>query len=181
MSSGVYKRTKEHIKRLRKIGFKKGNTPWHTGKKIDRNKHSTFGHHQKHTQETKEKISKANKGKLRSEEAKEKIRISHLGKKSYLWKDGRSKNKKYIDWQKNERNRKKRQAEGSHAFGEWELLKKQYGYKCPSCGGKEPEIKLTEDHIVPLSKGGSDYIENIQPLCKSCNCRKHAKIIKYNL
>jgi 5-methylcytosine-specific restriction endonuclease McrA len=62
----------------------------------------------------------------------------------------------------------------------WELLKKQYGYTCPMCGKKEPKIKLTEDHIIPLSKGGSDYIENIQPLCVSCNTKKYTKIIKFN-
>jgi 5-methylcytosine-specific restriction endonuclease McrA len=72
-------------------------------------------------------------------------------------------------------------AEGLHTVGEWELLKKQYGYVCSSCNRKEPDIKLTEDHIIPLSKGGSDYIENIQPLCKSCNCKKHTKIIKFQL
>jgi len=75
---------------------------------------------------------------------------------------------------------RKRNAEGSHTFGEWELLKKQYGCICPACGKSEPEIKLTEDHIIPLSKGGSDYIENIQPLCVSCNTRKHARIIIYS-
>jgi len=68
---------------------------------------------------------------------------------------------------------------GSHNLGEWNLLKKQYGYCCPSCGKYEPEIKLTEDHIIPLSKGGSDYIENIQPLCGDCNRRKYTKTIKY--
>lgn len=70
-------------------------------------------------------------------------------------------------------------AKGNFTFEEWELLKRQYGYRCPACNKKEPVIKLTYDHIIPLIKGGSNYIENIQPLCKSCNCKKHTKIIKY--
>lgn len=87
--------------------------------------------------------------------------------------------KKERSWIKNKRNRMKRCATGSHTFGEWEMLKSQYNWVCPCCNVSEPKISLTEDHIVPISKGGSDNIENIQPLCKSCNCKKHTLIIKY--
>ena len=73
-----------------------------------------------------------------------------------------------------------RNAEGSFTVGEWEALKRQYGMKCPSCQKKEPEIKLTVDHIIPLVKGGSNFIENIQPLCGRCNSRKSTKITKFD-
>ena len=70
---------------------------------------------------------------------------------------------------------------GRHTIEEWESMKKRYNYTCPSCGKKEPEIKLTKDHIIPLYKKGENTIFNIQPLCRRCNCKKHTKIIKYEL
>lgn len=66
---------------------------------------------------------------------------------------------------------------GFHTLGEWELLKKQYGNRCPMCLQLEPKIKLTKDHVIPISKGGMNNIENIQPLCVSCNSKKHDKLI----
>lgn len=60
----------------------------------------------------------------------------------------------------------------SFTLEEWESIKKSQNYTCPLCGKSEPEIKLTIDHIMPLSKGGVHSKENIQALCHGCNSRK---------
>lgn len=75
---------------------------------------------------------------------------------------------------------KRRGTVGSHSVEQWEKIKKDNNYCCTICGMQEPFTeqqyqKLTEDHIIPISKGGSNNIENIQPLCKSCNSSKRDK------
>ena len=67
-------------------------------------------------------------------------------------------------------------AEGTHTPEEWRELCERYDNKCLCCNEVKP---LTVDHVIPLSKGGTNYIDNIQPLCKSCNCRKSTKTIDY--
>ena len=53
----------------------------------------------------------------------------------------------------------------------------RYGNKCLACGRRG--IKLTIDHIIPISTGGHDTKDNIQPLCHSCNSSKGIKHIDY--
>jgi 5-methylcytosine-specific restriction endonuclease McrA len=62
---------------------------------------------------------------------------------------------------------------------EWEALKAKYNYTCLCCNKREPEIKLTPDHVIPLSRGGMNTIDNIQPLCRKCNNVKSARIKDY--
>ncbi len=62
---------------------------------------------------------------------------------------------------------------GSHSKSEWRvILEKQRG-RCAECGVKS---KLEKDHIMPLSRGGSNMAMNLQGLCRSCNARKSASI-----
>jgi 5-methylcytosine-specific restriction endonuclease McrA len=73
------------------------------------------------------------------------------------------------------------QAEGSHSEAEWEALKAQYNYTCLCCRQREPDITLTRDHVIPITKGGSDWISNIQPLCPICNSSKNNKSTDYRV
>lgn len=65
---------------------------------------------------------------------------------------------------------------GNLTLAEWEEIKKLNNYRCKKCKRKELKIKLTIDHIKPISKGGKHTKKNIQPLCKSCNSKKNNKI-----
>jgi hypothetical protein len=47
------------------------------------------------------------------------------------------------------------------------------GYRCQNCGGWS---KLSTDHIVPESKGGTTTLDNLQTLCKSCNSKKGNRV-----
>src|SRR3990167_9758704 len=67
---------------------------------------------------------------------------------------------------------------GSFTAAEWIDLCDQFGGRCLACGATDRT--LTVDHVVPVSKGGSNSIENLQPLCQSCNAHKGTKTVDYS-
>ena len=79
----------------------------------------------------------------------------------------------------NRRRALKYASESTHTEEEWLELKALYNFKCLRCGAQEPDIKLTRDHVIPLTQGGSDSIDNVQPLCVRCNSKKNNKHIDY--
>ena len=45
-------------------------------------------------------------------------------------------------------------------------IKESWNHQCAYCGSEE---NLTIDHVVPQSKGGSDFTKNVVCCCHSCN------------
>jgi len=95
----------------------------------------------------------------------------------------REKNReKYNVFQRNNYAKRKK-VEGSFTIEEWEQKKKKFNYKCAICKISEEEllnktgIGLTIDHIIPITKKGTNYISNIQPLCFKCNRKKSNKLL----
>lgn len=54
---------------------------------------------------------------------------------------------------------------------QWMALLHQHDYGCISCG-KNGRGNLTLDHIISLKEGGTQVIENLQPMCISCHSTK---------
>lgn len=64
---------------------------------------------------------------------------------------------------------RRRGAPGDFSAKEWLDLVAQFGGRCAYCGAQSP---LEADHRIPVSRGGTNYIENILPSCVRCNRRK---------
>jgi len=73
---------------------------------------------------------------------------------------------------KQKRRALKRKAAGNATAADIQARFDYYGNRCYYCGC---DGKMTIEHRIPLSRGGTHYPANIVPACKSCNCSKGTK------
>lgn len=59
-----------------------------------------------------------------------------------------------------------------------QLIFERDDYTCYLCGKKFPKEQLEVDHKYPLSRGGKNSYSNLKTACRSCNRKKHDKIIE---
>ncbi len=86
----------------------------------------------------------------------------------------RAKNKELTNFYTKNYSYRKKGAEGAHTFEEYAKKLDRLGGLCFYCRINRAG---TKDHIIPLSKGGSNYIDNIVPSCVNCNSSKRDKLI----
>lgn len=81
-----------------------------------------------------------------------------------------NRDKRRASWHR--RNARKLSAGGSFTAAEFAEVCARQKSRCFYCGKK---AKLEADHYEPISRGGSNSIENIRGACRDCNVRKCAK------
>lgn len=63
--------------------------------------------------------------------------------------------------------------DGHVSTEQWSAIKESFGHRCAYC--LRDGLRLTQDHVVALSKGGAHDVTNIVPACKPCNTRKRER------
>ena len=53
----------------------------------------------------------------------------------------------------------------------FEIFKRD-DFTCHYCGKKSPEVKISVDHLIAISNGGSDDNSNLVTACMGCNIAK---------
>lgn len=108
--------------------------------------------------------------------------------KEYSENNKEHKKEYYIKWKMqggqeirriNEQSREamKRNLKNTFTVEDWEDCLDFFNNECAYCG--RSDIELSQDHVIPISKGGEYTKENIVPACKHCNSSKNNRDLDY--
>lgn len=64
---------------------------------------------------------------------------------------------------------------GRHTDAEWYALIRRSPKQCRYCDVPLHLFNTVKDHKTPVSRGGSDSIDNLEPICWECNASKGSK------
>jgi 5-methylcytosine-specific restriction endonuclease McrA len=123
----------------------------------------------KYYENNKEKISK---NKSKSPEMRKIYRERSKDKIKEYNKMYRKEKKELRTSQTQRRRAKKNGTFVNFTHDQWVGVKRVFDNKCAYCGN---DSKLSQEHFVPLSKGGDYSISNIIPACTNCNSSKGNK------
>ena len=82
---------------------------------------------------------------------------------------------KIAAWSKLHRARKMLAPVNDLTDEQWDERVVEFRGRCAYC--LNPMATVTQDHLIPLSRGGSHTLSNVVPCCKSCNSKKHARTL----
>ena len=104
--------------------------------------------------------------------------IKHKDRLSIISKKYKREHKDKVNACTRRRRANKRGNGGDYSGEQWKLLIEYYG-PCVASHISECDGPTTPDHIVPVTKGGTSYIDNIQPMCFKHNKEKFVQTIDY--
>jgi 5-methylcytosine-specific restriction endonuclease McrA len=91
---------------------------------------------------------------------------SPLNAKMSPWGDPEQIKRRERDRQRRSERLAEARKKGRHSQLEWLVMKHLFKV-CAAC--RDSSRPVEKDHITPISCGGSDAIDNLQPLCARCN------------
>lgn len=121
----------------------------------------------------KEKIATYKKQycELHKEEIKE-YRNAHKDERREYSRQYAKEHLEQINIKVQKRNARVRNLEYSFSLQDWNDCKDYFNLECAYCG---KQLKnLSQDHVVPVTKGGTYTKNNIVPACRSCNSSKNS-------
>ena len=175
-----YEQNKEHIKQYKKKYYEENKEMLSEQKKAyyEQNKEH-INEYQKQWRESHKEYNQKYKSKWYQENAQrlkpkhQQYREKNKDKLHNQAKQWKTINKDRVAIHNAKRRSLKKQLPATLTVQQWQKIKEIFNHQCAYCG--KPLTKLTQEHFIPVSKGGEYTHNNIIPACQSCNCSKQAK------
>lgn len=125
----------------------------------------------KYHEENREKILiRQKKWRDNNKEARKKYLEENKEKIVRYKKEYKKRNRDKFSMLESRRRARKAGSGGSHTIEQRREKFLQLGNVCYYCGIPG---EMTVDHMIPISRGGTDFVDNIVPACQRCNSKKH--------